>query len=175
MRKQKIYKLVLTALLSAMTCAATMVIQIPSPVRGYLNLGDCFVLLSGWLLGPFYGFLSAAIGSSLADVFSGYMHYAPATFIIKGIMALIVSLSFRADKKACIKYPKIVKIIKGAVAEIFMAASYFAYAAFVLGEGWGALAGIPGNLAQGTAGLVFSIVLLEIIEKINLKIKKQYK
>ena len=28
-----------------------MVVQIPSPMNGYVNLGDCFVLLSGWLLG----------------------------------------------------------------------------------------------------------------------------
>ena len=75
-------------MLAALCCVATMIIKIPSPLKGYLNLGDCVVLLSGWLLGPAYGFAAAGIGSALADIFSGYVIYAPATFIIKGLMAI---------------------------------------------------------------------------------------
>ena len=48
----KVKKLVFSALMAALVYAATMMIQIPSPMNGYVNLGDCFVLLSGWLLGP---------------------------------------------------------------------------------------------------------------------------
>ena len=53
--RQKTLKLVLSALMAALVYVATSIIQIPSPVNGYVNLGDCFVLLSGWLLGPWYG------------------------------------------------------------------------------------------------------------------------
>lgn len=77
MSDSKIKKMVLTALLAALTCVATMIIQIPSPMNGYVNLGDCFVLLSGWLLGPWLGFAAGGIGSMLADIFTGYAHYAP--------------------------------------------------------------------------------------------------
>ena len=49
------------ALLAALTTVATMVIHIPSPTNGFVNLGDCFVLLAGWLLGPFCGFLAGGI------------------------------------------------------------------------------------------------------------------
>ena len=76
-------------MLAALTCVATIVIKIPSPLNGYINLGDCIVLLSGWLLSPVYGFFAAGLGSALADLFSGYAAYAPATFLIKGLMALI--------------------------------------------------------------------------------------
>ena len=69
MNDKKIRKLVLAALLAALVCVATMVVQIPSPMQGYVNLGDCFVLLSGWLLGPWYGFAAGGIGSMLADIF----------------------------------------------------------------------------------------------------------
>lgn len=85
----KTRKIVLAAMLAALCCVATMIIKIPSPLKGYLNLGDCIVLLSGFMLSPVYGFLAAGIGSALADIFSGYVIYAPATFIIKGIMTLI--------------------------------------------------------------------------------------
>lgn len=94
MNDKKIRKLVLAALLAALVCVATMVVQIPSPMQGYVNLGDCFVLLSGWLLGPWYGFAAGGIGSMLADIFLGYAHYAPGTLVIKGVMALVAALMY---------------------------------------------------------------------------------
>ena len=54
MADKRIHRLVYAALLAALVCAATMVIQIPSPTGGYVNAGDGFVLLSGWLLGPWH-------------------------------------------------------------------------------------------------------------------------
>ena len=47
--------LVLTAVVAAMACAATLAVQIPSPTGGYLNLGDAVVLLGAYLLGPGWG------------------------------------------------------------------------------------------------------------------------
>ena len=61
MSDKKVQKLVVSALMAALTYVATMVVQIPSPMNGYVNLGDCFVLLSGWLLGPWYGGAAAGI------------------------------------------------------------------------------------------------------------------
>ena len=46
MSDKKVQKLVVSALMAALTYVATMVVQIPSPMNGYVNLGDCFVLLS---------------------------------------------------------------------------------------------------------------------------------
>ena len=40
-----------TALLAALSCVATLVIRIPSPTGGYMNLGDTVVLLGAYLLG----------------------------------------------------------------------------------------------------------------------------
>ena len=51
MRDANIKKLVLAALMAALTYVATSIVQIPSPMQGYVNLGDCIVLLSGWILG----------------------------------------------------------------------------------------------------------------------------
>ena len=96
MENQKVRKLVLSALMAALVYVATSIIQIPSPVNGYVNLGDCFVLLSGWLLGPWYGAAAAGIGSMLVDLLSGYGHYVPGTLIIKGLDALVAALIFPA-------------------------------------------------------------------------------
>ena len=75
-------KMVTAALLAAFTCIATMIIKIPTPTFGYIHLGDGLVLLCGIILGPGIGALAAGIGSMFADIFSGYMTWAPATLTV---------------------------------------------------------------------------------------------
>ena len=73
----KTLKLVISALMASMVCVATIVIKIPIPATGgYINLGDCIVLLSGVVLGPLYGGLAAGLGSALADLLGGYVVFA---------------------------------------------------------------------------------------------------
>ena len=91
-------KLVLTALFMALTVVATMFIRVPLPL-GYVNLGDAFVLLSVFILGPVYGTIAAGVGSALADLF-GYITYAPGTLIIKTTMAIVAYLLYKLLLKA---------------------------------------------------------------------------
>lgn len=160
MSDKKIRKLVISAMMAALTYIATMVIQIPSPMNGYVNLGDCFVLLSGWLLGPWYGGAAAGIGSMLTDLLSGYGYYAPGTFVIKGLDALVAALLFRAMGRT-----STAALVSGLVGETIMVAGYFAYAALLLGKGLGAAASIPGNLVQATMGLLIGFLLLKVLQK----------
>ena len=160
MSDKKIRKLVISAMMAALTYVATMVIQIPSPMNGYVNLGDCFVLLCGWLLGPWYGGAAAGIGSMLTDLLSGYGHYAPGTFVIKGLDALVAALLFRTMGRT-----STAALVSGLVGEAIMVAGYFAYAALLLGKGLGAAASIPGNLVQATMGLLIGFLLLKVLQK----------
>ena len=98
MTNQNIKKLVTAALLAAMTCVATMIIKIPTPTFGYIHPGDGFVLLCGVVLGPLPGALAAGIGSMFSDIFSGYVTWAPATFIIKALTGGIAGLLFHRFK-----------------------------------------------------------------------------
>ena len=41
MTDKKLHRLVLAALFTALTTVMTMVIQVPSPMQGYVNLGGC--------------------------------------------------------------------------------------------------------------------------------------
>mgnify|MGYP004731100501 CR=1 FL=1 len=144
MNDKKIRKLVLAALLAALVCVATMVVQIPSPMQGYVNLGDCFVLLSGWLLGPWYG----------------YAHYAPGTLVIKGVMALVAALMYEKMGRTSGS-----RIAGGVVSEVIMVLGYFGYASLLLGKGLAAAASIPGNIFQGAVGLVVGVVLVTVLER----------
>ena len=155
-------KIVMSSMLAALCCVATMIIKIPSPLKGYLNLGDCVVLLSGFMLSPLYGFLAAGVGSALADIFSGYVIYAPATFVIKGIMALIAFFGFRLLSRKC--GDTSAKIISGTVAEIEMVMGYFLFEGFMYGFIPSAVNILP-NTIQGAAGLILGIILVKVFEK----------
>lgn len=162
--KNQTKNLVMASLLAALTCVATMVIKIPSPLNGYINLGDCVVLLSGWLLNPMYGFLAAGIGSGLADLFSGYASYAPATFLIKGLMALAAHYLFNILKKG---NKTAGRIISGVMAEAVMVGGYLLFESFLYGF-VPSLANVLPNCIQGVAGLAIGIVLVNIFEKNNI-------
>ena len=160
--KTNTQKIVLASMLAALCCIATMIIKIPSPLKGYINLGDCVVLLAGWLLSPTYGFLAAGIGSSLADLFSGYIVYAPATFVIKGIMAIIAYFCFKGMNKKIGNISS--RIIGGVLAELEMILGYFVFEGFMYGFAPSAV-NIPANGVQGIAGIIIGIILIKVFEK----------
>lgn len=152
MGKRKWEKLVFTSMFTALTCIATMVIQIPSPMNGYLNLGDAAVLLGAWILGPAYGAFAGGVGSMLADLLSGYVYYAPGTLVIKGVVALVAAVVFRALRSKSDKRG-LAQIVSGILGECIMVAGYFGYACLLLQKGLAAAASIPGNLVQGGVGI----------------------
>ncbi|MBR5779182.1 MAG: ECF transporter S component [Clostridia bacterium] len=160
-------RLVTAALLAALTCVATMVIKVPSPLNGYLNLGDCIVLLAGWMLSPALGFLSAGLGSALADVFSGYVTYAIPTFIIKGLMALIAFYGFKLLNKRL--GDVLSRIISGISAEITMILGYYLFEGFLYGFIPSAV-NIPANAVQGVAGLVLGVLLIKLFQRAKISL-----
>ncbi len=166
--KTKTKKIVIAALFAALACIATMIIKIPSPLKGYINLGDCVVLVAGWMLSPAYAFLAAGLGSAFADIFSGYATYAPVTFVIKGIMALIAFYGFKLLHKKLGNLPS--RIISGAVAEIFMILGYFVFEGFLYGFA-PSVVNIPPNGVQGIAGLIIGIMIIKALEKSKIKFK----
>ncbi len=168
--KNNLKNLVFAALLAAVTCVATLVIHIPSPLHGYINLGDCFVLISGWLLGPLYGFLAAGIGSALADLFLGYAVYAPATFVIKGLVALAAYLLIKAVGK--IKYKSVAYILSGIIAELVMIGGYYVFEGLMYGFVESAVNILP-NGVQAVAGIVSATLLVTVVNKTG--VLKKYK
>ena len=165
--RSKIQKIIIASLIAALACVATMLIKIPSPMQGYINLGDCIVLLAGWMLSAGYGFCAAGLGSALADLFSGYATYAPATFLIKGGMALIAFGCVKLLQKRMGKLPA--RIIGGVLAELFMVAGYLVFESFLYGF-VPSLVNIPANCVQGVAGLIIGLLLIKVFEKADIGI-----
>lgn len=166
----KTKKLVTAALFAAIACVATMIIKIPSPLKGgYLNIGDCIVLLCGWMLSPVYGFVAAGLGSGLADLLSGYLIYAPATFIIKGLMALIACYTFKLIHKS-LGHNLPARIVSGILAEIVMVLGYYVFEGFIYGF-IASVVNIPANAIQGIVGLILGTILITAFEKSKITIE----
>lgn len=164
--RQHLIRSVLCALFAALCCLATLIVQVPAPLVGYLNFGDGVVLTGAFLLGPWYGALAAAIGSALADLFAGYVQYVPATFLIKGLVALVAGLLFALLHKR-LRVPAFSSRIIGALlGEGVMVLGYFAYEALLLGYGAAALSGMPFNFLQAALGIIVSVVLTSLLLKI---------
>lgn len=86
--------LVLIALFSALVFVVTFLLPVPIGVVGYVNFGDAMIFISSVILGPVGGAAAGAIGSMTADLLLGYAHYAPFTFVIKGIEGLLCGLLY---------------------------------------------------------------------------------
>lgn len=159
-RKEKL--LVYLALLTALCTVATMAIPIPTPTGGYLNAGDIIVVLTALLAGPFYGAAVSALGCAMADVFAGYVIYAPGTLLAKGLAALVTGLLFRLFRRR-----NALTVTGSAICgELVMVLIYFAYEGLALGFGLGAAAEIPGNLMQGAAGVAGGALLYQALIRV---------
>lgn len=160
MSDAKTKKLVLAALLAALTFVSTTIIRIPAPTGGYVHPGDGMVLLCGWLLGPWWGGAAAGLGAMLVDLLGGYTAFVPGTLVIKLLMAMAAALPSRLMGRKPLGYA-----LGGLAAVCIMVAGYFGYEAAVLRLGLGAAAGIPANVAQGLVGLVIGLALLFLLRR----------
>lgn len=155
--------LVWAALFTALTAVATLIlIPVPSMTNGYVNAGDALVIVSAFLLGPGWGALAAGLGSALTDLAYGYFIYAPATLVIKGLMALAAGAVLRGlGKKRVLP----AAILAGIMAELIMISGYFLYESVLYGLA-GALGSLIGNSIQAVFGAVVGTVLYLALIKI---------
>ena len=162
-RRSHTRRLVTAALFAAICFGMTMV-SVPLPMVGYGNLGDCFVLLSAWLLGPLWGAAAAGLGTALANLALGYGLYAPATLVIKALMAVAAYyvgrlLSGRATRmgRRLLAY-----VLAAVMGELIMIGGYFVYESILYGMA-AATGSLLGNGMQALAGIVMSTVLMTLI------------
>jgi uncharacterized membrane protein len=128
--------------------------------QGYLNLGDVTILFAAALLGPAAA-IPAAIGSALADIWSGFAQYAPATFVIKGAVALIAGLLLKSLPNAWTW-----RLLSLALAELVMAAGYLIFEIFLLGPAV-AWFDLTFNLIQAGLCTAVGLALLPVAQRIR--------
>lgn len=104
--RNKTLKLAFIGIMCALTTVVTWVLPIPMPAtEGYINFGDAVIFLTALFAGPVPAMVVGGIGSMLADVIGGYMHWAGFTLLIKGLEGLICGLIVKKlNKKRQVLY-----------------------------------------------------------------------
>ncbi|MBQ4066021.1 MAG: ECF transporter S component [Clostridia bacterium] len=160
MKKTDLKRLVTASLFCALICVATAALPIPLGNGGYANLGDTLIAACAFFVGPLWGFFAAGLGSALADLILGYGIYAPATFVIKGLMATVYILIFRRFSKTKAAVP--MALVASVAAEAVMVGGYFVLECILYSPA-GALPNITGNLIQAAVGIACSTVLVSLL------------
>lgn len=153
-----IRKLTYTSLMIALVFICTVIIAIPSPLGGYINLGDAAIYIGAYFLGPALGFLAGGIGSMIGDLYLGYVPYMVGTLLIKGTMGAIAAYFFKKEKY-------ILGVILGLVT---MVLGYYIYEIILLQNIFSPLVNIPFNGIQGSVGSLVGYALIQAMKKSKL-------
>ena len=159
---EKVRLIVRIATLCALVCVVTisMPIPIPNMSGAYVNAGDAIVYTCAYMLGGAWGALAAGIGSAVADLILGSMLYAPATLLIKGLMAFIAG-RLMARGSGSFKSRLFALALGGAV----MPLGYFLYESILYGLA-PAAAGLPFNLIQYVGGVALGLFLVQAVDRV---------
>lgn len=163
-RNKKVLNVVLAGVAAAAVFLMTYFVKIP---MGYMfvNLGDAAIIIFSAFLTPTASFVSAAVGSTLADLALGYTMYAPITFVVKGLVGLIISAM---SKKVNIEFSAL-------IGEVIMIGGYFISELLIFPlfeEGFGlatAISSIPLNSLQAIAGILVGSIAVRILKKAGIK------
>ena len=163
MKENKVIFITVNALLIALVCVSTMVIQIPIPL-GYMHLGNTCILLAGAMFGPVSGLLAGGIGSALADLLIGYTQWVLPTLIIKGIMGFAIGwiISGRGRTMRMSSVHTFLGILAGIVIMIF---GYFIGGSILYGSIYTGATQIPGLTLEGILGMAIFYVIGFALEK----------
>lgn len=116
-RNKRIYKIVMTGIMAALSYVVFTFLQIKIPLAGgdatSIHFGNAVCVLGALMLGGFYGGLGGAIGMTIGDLLDPvYIVYAPKTFILKFCIGLITGfvahqlghIDRKTDKKVVVRW-----------------------------------------------------------------------
>ena len=160
--------LVLNGLMIALVCMATMVIQIPIPMtEGYVNIGDSIIFVTSILFGPISGMIAGGFGSALADILTGYSHWALFTLLIKGFEGYIVGIIVKKNTYL------LKNILATSLGVIIMVSGYLLAGTFLQGSFIVALGSVSSNMIQGIVSIIIGIPIASYL--LTVKYVKTFK
>ncbi len=145
-------KVALVAIMTAITVVFTLFVRVPT-TKGYFNLCDVAIYFCAFSFNPLVAFISAGVGTALADMISGYAQWAPISFIVHGAEGLIVALLLRRNRNA------VRKILASTIGVVIVAGGYFLIGGAVLTGFTTALIEVPMNIVQASVGAVIGFAV----------------
>lgn len=169
-------KIVLTALLAALTCVGSALrITLPLEIAGTtsFHLGNIFCALSGVLLGPWFGGLAAGLGSAIYDMTNPlYLPECWITFLFKGAYGLVPGLIIWSGRKEFSYVKALVASAAGAVtyAILYLAKGFFYDGLLIAGLTSNAalltvVGKLPATIFNAVVAIIFAPILAVAIRK----------
>ena len=165
----RIQMTVMTGLFMCLILVATSLFKMPIPFTGgYVHLGDAMVFLGVLVLGKKNGAIAAGVGSALGDLLGGFAVWAPFTFVIKFLMAIIMGAFVEAlEKRGAKTYGThgftAIEVIGMILAGIEMCGGYVVAERVLYGSWAVAFLGIPWNIGQFVVGAIVCVVISEAL------------
>ncbi len=153
-----IRRITITALMAALIFVLTALPRIPTPIGGYVHLGDVGITFAALAFGPWVGMLAGGLGTALADIAGGYAQFALASLLTHGLQGLLVGLIVRRQLN---KITLVLAVVAGAVTVV---AGYFIAAALMFGLG-DAMLEVTANTLQGLTGGIIGAPLYLAVKR----------
>lgn len=162
--------LTISSLLIALVFIATKFINFRLPISvngGLVHLGNTMLFTIAIVFGKKKGAIAGAFGMGIFDLVSGWLIWAPFTFIIRGVMGYIIgSIAYSNYNKGEKLLWNIFAII---VSGIWMILGYYLAEVLIYGNYFSPLTSIPGNIIQIVLGIIIGIPLSEALIKLKIK------
>lgn len=150
-------RITVTALMSALIFVLTVLPRIPTPIGGYVHLGDVGIMFSALAFGPWVATVAGGIGTALADIGGGYAQFAFFSFLVHGAQGAMVAVLARKLNSLRLA----LAVIAGA---LIVMGGYFLAEVVLYGMGEAILELVP-NFIQGLVGGIIGVPLYIMVRK----------
>ncbi len=145
-----------TAVMTAVVFVLTRLVQIPTPIQGFVHLGDAAIYFTAFAFGPWVGAVAGGLGTALADLNSGFAQWAIFSLLIHGVQG------FLAGVIAQRVHGLVGLILATVVGGVVLILGYLGAGAILLGFG-AAITEVPANTVQALAGALIGIPLYLLV------------
>lgn len=155
-RKEQVVDIALAGVFTAIVFVFTMLIQVQIiPAKGgMVHLGNVPLFFAAAFFGKKVGAICGGLGMALCDLVTGWTIYAPATFIVVGLMGFVFGLIVK-------KKPTILNLLLATAAVLgIKIVGYYIYEIFLTGSFYTPVLSIPGNVIQIVTGAIIALPLI---------------
>jgi uncharacterized membrane protein len=150
--------LAIAAVMTAIVFVLTRMVQVPTPAKGYIHLGDAGVFFSAFAFGPWIGAVAGGLGTALSDLTSGFPQWALFSLLIHGLQGFVVGWTSR-------RWDGVLGLVLSTVAGGVIVVVGYLGAGLVLSGLGAALAEVPLNVIQVAGGAVVGVPLFVAIRQ----------
>lgn len=161
-------ELTLMGLLVAIVFVMTYYIQITLPIAvngGLIHMGNVALFTVSIVLGKKRGAAAGAFGMGLFDILSGWIAWAPYTFVIRGVMGYLIGSI--ADRGGAGGKNIVLNGLAIVIGAIWMILGYYGAEGIMYGNWVAPATSIPGNLIQLVIGAAVALPLSKMLGRVQ--------